>query len=83
MMKKYLKEIDTAGIILLAIGVLLSLIAGSRYGMWPCIVGLLLWVTVVVYKAFHWTEYASENKRNIVIMLIAIIFLFIQMMRIV
>ena len=81
-MKKYLREIDAAGIILLAIGVVLSLIAGSRYGMWPCIVGLLLWVIVVIYKAFHWTEYAAENKRNIIIMLIAIIFLFVQMMRI-
>lgn len=81
-MKKYLREIETAGMILLAIGVVLSLIAGSRYGMWPCIVGLLLWVIIVVYKAFHWTEYAAENKRNIIIMLIAIVFLFLQMLRI-
>ena len=81
-MKKYLKEIETSGIILLAIGVILSLIAGSRYGMWPCIVGLILWVIVVVYKAFHWAEFAVENKRNIIIMLIAIVFLIIQMMRI-
>ena len=80
-MKKYLREIDAAGIILLAIGVVLSLIAGSQYGMWPCMVGILLWVIVVVYKAFHWTEYAAENKRNVVIMLIAIVFLFLQMLR--
>ena len=80
-MKKYLREIDAAGIILLAIGVVLSLIAGSQYGMWPCMVGILLWVVVVVYKAFHWTEYAAENKRNVVIMLIAIVFLFLQMLR--
>lgn len=80
-MKKYLREIDVAGMLLLAIGVVLSLLAGSRYGMWPCIVGLLLWVTVVVYKACHWTEYATENRRNIVIMLIAILFLIFQMIR--
>lgn len=79
-MKKYLLEIETAGIILLAIGILIAIIAGSQYGMWPCSVGLILWASIVIYKAFHWEEYVKENRRNICIMLMAIIILILQMM---
>ena len=78
-MKKYLREIEVAGMILMAIGVFLSIGAGSRYGMWPCVVGIVLWVATLVYKSFHWNEYSAENKRNITIMLVAIVILFLQM----
>ena len=78
-MKKYLREIEVSSVILLAIGVLLALTAGVRYGAWPCGVGLLLMGLTITYKAFHWTEYAAENKRNIIIMLLTIVILLLQM----
>ena len=80
-MKKYLREIEISGAILLAIGVLLSWIKGTQYGVWPCGVGLLLLLLIFLYKAFHWKEYERENKQYIVIILIAIAILFIQMLR--
>ena len=78
-MKKYLREIEMAGMLLLAIGVIMALAVGTRYGMWPCAVGLLLWITTMLYKAFHWQAYERENKRNIIIILMTIVILFIQM----
>lgn len=78
-MKKYLREIEMAGVLLLAIGVVIAFAAGTQYGMWPCAVGLLLWVVTLIYKAFHWTEYDVENRRNVLIMLVAIVILILQM----
>ena len=78
-MKKYLREIEIAGIILAGIGIASALIWGANFGGWLCGVGLALMLVVFLYKAFHWKEYERENKRFIVIMLIAIVFLFIQM----
>ena len=78
-MKKYLREIEASGMILMAIGIILALIVGSNYGMWPCIVGVLLWVITIIYKAIHWNEYTNENKKNIAIMLIAILIILVKM----
>ena len=78
-MRKYLREIEISGVILAAIGIICALVWGTPYGMWPCGLGLLLLLVIFLYKAFHWKEYERENKRFIVIMLIAIVFLFIQM----
>ena len=78
-MKKYLREIEVAGLILTAIGVGLSWIVGYQYGVWPCGVGLLLLLLIFLYKAFHWKEYERENKQYIVILLICIFLLIIQM----
>jgi len=80
MIKKYLKEIELAGMLLLAIGLVIALTAGNRYGAWPCGAGLLVLLVPFLYKAFHWKEYERENKRYIVIMLFCIILLFIQML---
>ena len=79
-MKKYLREIEVSGLILVIIGIGCSLVWGTAFGMWPCAIGLLCWLLVFLYKAFHWKEYERENKQNIVIILIAIVFLFIQML---
>ncbi|MBQ7513156.1 MAG: hypothetical protein IJS95_02055 [Prevotella sp.] len=79
-MKKYLREIEVSGLILVIIGIVLSWIRGANVGMWPCLVGLLLWLITFLYKAFHWNEYARENRQNIIILLIAIIILIIQML---
>ena len=79
-MKKYLKELEIAGMILIAIGVILAHTVGYNYGMWPCGVGMLVLLIPYLYKAFHWSEYARENKQNIMILLIAIIILILQML---
>lgn len=80
-MKKYLREIEISGAILMAIGVVLSWIKGVQFGVWPCGVGLLLLLLIFLYKAFYWKEYERENKQYIVIILLCIFLLFIQMLR--
>ena len=69
-MKKYLREIEISGLILVIIGIVCSLIWGYAYGMWPCAVGLFCWLITFLYKAFRWKEYERENKQNIMILLI-------------
>lgn len=78
-MKKYLRELEVSGLILVIIGIVMSWIVGSQYGMWPCSLGLLLWLTTFLYKAFHWKEYERENRQNILILIIAIVILLAQM----
>jgi hypothetical protein len=80
-MKKYLREIEISGVILTVIGVVLSWTVGYQYGVWPCAIGLLLMLTVFLYKAFRWKEYERENKQNIIIILACIIILIFQMLR--
>ena len=78
-MKKYLREIQLSSAILCIIGVVLAWIKGNQVGMWPCAVGVLLFIFVVIYKAFNWKEYERDNKQNIGIILIATFILLIQM----
>ena len=78
-MKKYLKELELASALLLIIGVVLSMVKSYAIGVWPCGVGLLMFLAVFLYKAFHWKEYERENKQYIVILLICIFLLIIQM----
>lgn len=79
-MKKYLREIEVSGLILVVIGIACSYIWGYNYGMWPCALGMLLWLVSFLYKAFHWNEYERENRQNIIILTIAIIILLAQML---
>lgn len=79
-MRKYLREIELSGLILVIIGIICSWIWGARFGMWPCVIGMFLWLISFLFKAFHWNEYARENRQNIMILLIAIIILILQMM---
>ena len=78
-MKKYLREIELSSAILCIIGIIIAMIWGYGMGAWPCGVGLLLFLIVFLYKAFHWKEYERDNKQYIVIILIAILLLFLQM----
>lgn len=78
-MRRYLREIEIAGFLLMLIGLGFALWLGSGYGFWSCGIGLFLLLVSVVYKAFHWTEYARDNKQNIVIILFTIILLALQM----
>ena len=79
-MKKYLRDIQLSSAILCIIGVVLAWIKGNQVGMWPCAVGVLLFIFVVIYKAFNWKEYERDNKQNIGIILIATFILIIQML---
>ena len=79
-MKKYLREIEISGLILVIIGIVCSIIWGYAYGMWPCAIGLLCWLITFLYKAFRWKEYERENKQNIMILLIAILILTVKML---
>lgn len=79
-MKKYLREIEVSGLILVVIGIAMSWIVGTQYGVWPCAFGLLCWLITFLYKAFHWNEYEKENRQNIMILILAIIILFVQML---
>lgn len=79
-MKNYLREIQLSSAILCIIGVVLAWIKGNQVGMWPCAVGVLLFIFVVIYKAFNWKEYERDNKQNIGIILIATFILIIQML---
>ena len=79
-MKKYLREIQLSSAILCIIGVVLAWIKGNQVGMWPCAVGVLLFIFVVLYKAFNWKEYERDNKQNIGIILIATFILIFQML---
>ena len=80
-MRKYLREIEMAGVILAIIGIVSSLVWGAIYGGWLCGIGIALFLLVFLYKAFHWKEYEHENKQYIIIILLTIIILFIQMLR--
>lgn len=79
-MKKYLREIELSGLLLVIIGVVCSMVWGYNFGMWPCAMGLLLWLTTFLYKAFNWKEYERDNRQNIMILLIAIFILTIKML---
>lgn len=79
-MKKYLREIEVSGMLLLLIGVVLSLFMGVGYGAWPCGIGLLCLLIIFLYKAFHWKEYEQENKRNIWIIVLCILIIYIQLL---
>ena len=79
-MKKYLKELEIAGMILIGIGIVIAHTAGYNYGVWPCGVGMLLLLIPVLYKAFHWSEYAKENQRNIWVIILCIILIYIQVL---
>ena len=78
-MKKYLREFEVSGLILVIIGIVCSWIWGTEFGMWPCAIGLLCWLITFLYKAFHWKEYERENRQNIMILTIAILILLAQM----
>jgi hypothetical protein len=79
-MKKYLKEIENAAYILLLIGLVAGKFLHYKWGTWTVFIGLGLWLIQLVYKAFNWQEFASDNKKNIGIMMIAILILFIKML---
>ena len=50
-MRKYLREIEMAGVILAIIGIVSSLVWGAIYGGWLCGIGIALFLLVLERKA--------------------------------
>ena len=78
-MKKYLREIQISGIILMLIGCIMVRFFDNQSGVIACGIGIALWLLVVIFKAFHWQEYERDNKQNIVMVLLIIALLLIIM----
>ena len=79
-MKRYLREIEISSVILMLIGCIGHRFLHMGWAIWVCILGLILWLLQVVYKAFNWKEYARDNKQNILMMLFVIAMLFYLML---
>ena len=79
MIKKYLREIELAGIILLFIGFILGHLVSLQLGAMIVVIGLLIWLFSVVYKAINWKQYQRENIVNIYVMSGAIIIFLIML----
>lgn len=79
-MKKYLREIETAGIVLLFLGVVTARAANMTLGTIMTGAGLALWLLTVIVKATDWNTYRRDNIVNICIMLGAIVSIFITYM---
>ena len=79
-MRKYLRELEIAGMVLIFIGIILAHTAGYNYGAWPCGCGMLVLLVPYLFKAFHWKEYEQENRRNIWIIVLCILVIYIQLL---
>ena len=73
MIKKYLKEIEYAGIIMLFLGFILGHVVSIQFGAMIVVVGMLLWIFTVVVKALNWKQYSRDNIVNVYIILGAIL----------
>ena len=80
-MKRYLREIEISGVILMFIGCIMHRFLEISGGVYVCSIGMMLWLVNLLYKAFHWKEYERDNKQNIMIMIVAIILLFLLIFR--
>ena len=80
-MKEYLKEIEISIVILMFIGCIMHRFWSLPVGIWACSIGIILWLVVVIYKAFQWKEYQHENRMNIFIMLCVIALLWFLIIR--
>ena len=77
-MRNHLKELEIAGMILIGIGIIIAYTAGKNYGAWPCGAGMLVLLIPYLYKAFHWKDYEQENRRNIWIIVLCILVIYLQ-----
>ncbi len=74
-MKKYLREIELSGILLMVIGVVMYRLLNIQGGYVACGIGVALWLIVLIYKSFKWQEYRKDNIQNIAMMLLIIVLL--------
>ena len=52
-MRKNIREIEIAGLIMAAIGIICSMVWGAAFGAWACGFGLLLLLLVFLYEYFR------------------------------
>lgn len=76
-MKKYLRYMELAGVILMLIGCIGHRFLHWPWAIWLCVLGLILWLGQVVFKAFNWKAYNKENKQNLIMMVVSIIILWV------
>ena len=81
-MKRHLKEIEIAGMVMLFLGVAVAHTANMQLGAMIAAVGIVLWLLTVVVKATDWKRYRHDNMVNFFIMLGTIIMLFITILHI-
>ena len=79
-MRKYLRELEIAGMVLIFIGFIMAHTVGYNYGAWPCGCGMLVLLVPYLFKAFHWKEFEQENRRNIWIIVLCILLIYIQLL---
>ena len=77
MIRKYLGYIEHTGVILMLIGCVGYRFMHWSWAIWICIVGLILFLGQVIFKAFKWKTYNKENKQNLIMMVVSIIFLWV------
>ena len=77
MIRKYLGYIEYTGVILMLIGCIGHRFMHWSWAIWICIVGLILFLGQVIIKAFNWKTYNKENKQNLIMMVVSIIFLWV------
>jgi uncharacterized membrane protein YgdD (TMEM256/DUF423 family) len=77
MIRKYLGYIEHTGVILMLIGCVGYRFMYWSWAIWICIVGLILFLGQVIFKAFNWKTYNKENKQNLIMMVVSIIFLWV------
>ena len=77
-MKQYLNKIRNAGFFLLVISLAISTLWGKDHAFFPMVFTVILLGIVVIYKALHWKEYESDNKRNAWILVALFVLMFMK-----
>lgn len=77
-MKQYLNKIRNAGFFLLVISLAISTLWGRDHAFFPMVFTVILLGIVVIYKALHWKEYESDNKRNAWILVALFVLMFMN-----
>ena len=77
-MKQYLNKIRNAGVFLLVISLAISTLWGKDHAFFPMVFTVILLGIVVIYKALHWKEYESDNKRNAWILVALFVLMFMN-----
>ena len=77
-MKQYLNKIRNAGFFLLVISLAISTLWGRDHAFFPMLFTVILLGIVVIYKALHWKEYESDNKRNAWILVALFVLMFMN-----
>jgi hypothetical protein len=77
-MKQYLNKIRNAGLFLLVISFAISTLWGRDHAFFPMVFTVILLGIVVIYKALHWKEYESDNKRNAWILVALFVLMFMN-----